>query len=103
MDVPGILENGAKTFRQRNAIYGNNFMRHGEVMLALFPNGVKLLTIEDHNRFGLITQIVAKLTRYGENFGRGGHADSLHDLMVYAAMLYEVDAEAATAILKAGP
>jgi len=94
--VPELLRSGADTYEERNKIYGDNYKRHGEVMLALFPNGVKLDGIDDHNRFGLLTQKVAKLTRYCENFNTGGHSDSLHDDMVYTAMLAEVDAEIAT-------
>lgn len=90
--VPEMLRSGADTYEERNKMYGDNYKRHGSVMAILFPNGLKLETVEDHNRFGILTQKVAKLTRYCENFTRGGHADSLHDDMVYTAMLAELDA-----------
>jgi hypothetical protein len=93
--VPEILREGADTYEERNKLYGDNYKRHGAVMRALFPNGVNLHFADAHNRFGLLTQIVAKLTRYCENYNNGGHQDSLHDLTVYAAMLAEVDAQSA--------
>lgn len=85
------LADAAKIFEERNPIYGDNFIQHGTVVQALFPEGVKLRSLNDHNRFGLITQIVAKLTRYCANFERGGHEDSLDDTSVYAQMLAYVD------------
>jgi hypothetical protein len=97
--VPEILRDGADTYEMRNTIYGDTYKIHGVVAAALFPNGVKLETPEDHIRFGLFTMKIGKLTRYAQNFATGGHADSTHDDMVYTAMLAEVDADiAATAI-----
>lgn len=89
--VPEILREGADTYETRNAIYGSTYLIHGQVAAALFPNGVVLNTPEDHVRFGLVTMQIGKLTRYAQNFAHGGHADSNHDLMVYTAMLSEVD------------
>lgn len=88
------LEESAALYHERNAIYGDNYKSHGRVMLALFPAGVNLLTADDHNRFGILTQIVAKLTRYTVNFSGGGHDDSLADIATYSAMLREIDAGA---------
>ncbi len=36
---------------------------------------------------------VAKMSRYAANWNAGGHADSLRDIAVYAAMLESLDAE----------
>jgi len=91
--VPEMLREGADTYEERNKVYGDNYKRHGEVMHALFPEGVNLVTLEDHNRFGILTQMVAKLARYCQNWNVGGHEDSLHDLMVYTPMLQELDGE----------
>ena len=91
---PGdILKEGALTFEEKNAEYGNTYMNHGYVMAALFPNGVKLNSIEDHIRFGIFNMQVSKICRYAMNFNIGGHEDSVHDLMVYSAMLKSVDLE----------
>ena len=59
-------------------------------MKALFPNGIELKTVEDYNRFGVINMIVAKLTRYSQNWPKT-HQDSLHDLGVYAFILESLD------------
>jgi hypothetical protein len=92
MDVPNILEAGAKTFRQRHALYGNNYKRFGNILMELFPSGIMINTAEDANRLNLLIQIQGKLTRYAEGItrGNGGHKDSAHDTCVYAAMLEEM-------------
>ena len=87
------LEAKAKIYAERNKLYGDNYKRFGLIMTALFPEGLTLKTVKDHNRFGVFVQIVAKLTRYGENFTRGGHDDSLDDNAVYSMMLKELDNE----------
>lgn len=86
-----ILKECSGLFKQRHKLYGDNYKRHGEVMKALFPNGIALKTIEDHNRFGILTQMVAKMTRYGEQFSKGGHLDSIIDLCTYSAILAELE------------
>lgn len=85
------LEAKARVFEERNKLYGDNYKRFGYVMVALFPNGLNLKSAEDFNRFGILVQLVAKETRYAENFVRGGHDDSLDDTAVYAMMLKELD------------
>lgn len=86
-----LLDAGAATFRERNAIYGDNYKRMGTLMLALFPDSVipQVSTPSDANRLNLIIDCLGKLQRYAHNFHAGGHRDSAHDLMVYAAMLQE--------------
>ena len=91
--VPEMLRESADTYAERNKIYGDNYKEFGKVMLALFPNGVNLKTVADHNRFGVFTQMVSKLTRYAPAFTWGGHDDSLLDLSVYTTMLRELDKE----------
>jgi hypothetical protein len=84
------LARGADTFRERNILYGNNYKRFGNVMRALFPDGLPVASVDEWNRLGILIQCVSKLTRYIENLDDGGHKDSAHDLMVYAAMLEEL-------------
>ena len=48
-----------------------------------------ITTPEDANRLHVFVAAVTKLQRYAHNWTRGGHADSAHDLQVYAAMLEE--------------
>jgi hypothetical protein len=89
--VPEMLHGLAKVYEQRNEMYGSNYKL--PIMNLLFPNGLELQTEEDFTRYGVFVQIVAKVTRYAVQFNKGGHADSLSDLSVYAAMLQELDEE----------
>ena len=84
------MEEAFKTFKARNKDYGDNYLNHGRVMMALFPKGVNLKTIEDYNRFGIINMLVAKLTRYCQGWPKS-HQDSIHDLGVYAFILESLD------------
>lgn len=86
-----FLEEGAATYRERNAVYGDNYLRVGAVMAALFPDGVTLKTADDHNRFHIFMLKVVKLSRYCVNWDKGGHEDSLLDDMVYGGILLEID------------
>jgi len=80
-----ILEKMAQTYKERNQIYGDNFMTMGPVMSALFPQGITLKTQNDFIMFHLLDWLVGKLTRF-VNTGMT-HVDSIHDLAVYAAMI----------------
>lgn len=82
----------AKLYDERNALYGDNYKRFGFIMVHLFPSGAALNGPHDFNRMGIFVQIVSKVTRYAAQFEKGGHADSLDDLSVYAMMLKELDA-----------
>ena len=87
-----LLREGAQTYEQRNKVYGDNFKRVGGALKAMFPDGVKLKTADDHNRFQIFNLIVVKLSRYCVNW-QEGHQDSIHDAMVYCAMLEAIDGE----------
>lgn len=87
--APDLLDAGAATFRQRNAVYGNTYLNFGKLLKTLFPIELRLATEEDFNRLGLFVHCMDKLSRYAANIEVGGHQDSAHDLMVYAAMLEE--------------
>lgn len=80
-----ILAEMADTYRERNKVYGDNYKRVGDVMSALFPEGVMLVTPEDFNVWHLFELMVVKMTRFA-NSGLT-HEDSIHDLAVYAAMV----------------
>ena len=87
------LEDALHTFKQRNKQYGDNYLTHGQVMTALFPDGVQLKTVEDWNRFGIVNMIVAKMTRYAQNWPNVSEStiDSVHDMGVYSFMLEALD------------
>lgn len=82
---PEILERMASTYRERNKTYKDNYYRHGKVMIALFPDGVILNTERDFIMFGLLEQVVSKMTRFACSDLK--HKDSIHDTGVYAAMI----------------
>lgn len=90
-NVPDMLRDAAGIYEQRNQIYGDNYKRFGKIMNILFPNGLCLQNDDDFNRYGIFVQVVSKITRYAENFSRGGHDDSLDDNTVYSMMLKELD------------
>jgi len=93
--VPEMLRDAASIYEERNKLYGNNYKKFGWVMNSMFE-GIFFQaepTPDDWNRIGVIVQMVGKITRYVENFNRGGHKDSLDDLAVYTMMLQELDNE----------
>lgn len=82
--VPETLRNMAKTFEERNAMYGDNYKRVAPIMRVLFPDGVdKELLLADH--WHLFELMVVKLTRFAVSGLT--HKDSIHDTAVYAAMI----------------
>lgn len=93
--APDVLERGAETFRQRNGLYNDNYHNAGKLLLALFPNCriPEILSDKEAAQLSLIVSCACKLQRYAYNLKRGGHPDSAHDLMVYAAMLEELTEE----------
>lgn len=89
-DVAKALERAAGVFEERNRVYSDAYLKVGEILQVLFPDGVPLKSPEDHNRYHLLVLIIVKLTRYAPNWERG-HPDSLDDIMTYAAMLAALD------------
>jgi hypothetical protein len=90
-----FLSEAAATFKDRNAIYGNNYLNVGKAMEGLFPAGLTIKSADDWNRLHIFLLGVIKQTRYANNWSAGGHADSAHDNTVYSAMLESIDAEIA--------
>ena len=85
------LRRAADLFESRNAVYGSNYQRQGEALLALFPPGgiPAITTLAEANRLHVYVACVTKLMRYAHNF-KSGHLDSARDLQVYAAFLEEM-------------
>jgi hypothetical protein len=90
-----ILEECAKTFRERGVAYKDNVQRVGKALAAFFPEGLDLRSAEDQERFQIFVMVVVKLSRYAVNFAKG-HQDSIRDLTVYGAILEAIDARLAT-------
>lgn len=80
-----ILADMADTYRERNKVYGDNYKRVGDVMMALFPDGVKVENAHEFNVWHLFELMIVKLTRFANS--ELSHVDSIHDLAVYAAMV----------------
>lgn len=80
-----LLAKMADTYRERNAVYGDNWRTVGQVMISLFPDGIRLETAKSFNEWHLFELIVVKLTRFANS--KLTHADSIHDIAVYAAMI----------------
>jgi hypothetical protein len=94
MKADDNLYAAAHIFRKKREEYGNNYLTIGKVMEALFPEGINATTSEEWNRLHLLLLSVVKFSRYAFNYKNGGHRDSLTDLIVYIAMLDEMDDEA---------
>lgn len=99
--VPENLRHAADIFEERSKIYGDNYKRFGYIMVGLFPNGLSLKSPEDFGRMGVFVQIVSKMTRYAEQFEKGGHPDSLDDTSVYSMMLQDLDSIAREKAIRA--
>lgn len=90
--VLDILKDAEDLYRERNAVYRDNYKQMGALMLALFgTDGIPAIKTEaDANRLNIIIDCLGKLQRYAFQFQLGGHPDSARDLIVYAAMLREL-------------
>ncbi len=85
------LDEAANTFRERNKVYKDNFVRLGNMMHSMFPEGLTVASPEDWTRLYFMLLAQTKASRYATNWTKGGHADSVHDQIVYAAMLETFD------------
>lgn len=82
-----ILREGAKTFEERQEIYGDSWLIAGETLHSLFPDGLTIKGPEEWNRLAIFMHQINKVRRQASQFKEGGHIDSSHDLMVYASMM----------------
>jgi len=84
---PEILRAAAATYAERNKVYKDNIFRVGKALHAMFPDGLVVKTQSDWHRIHLLTMMTVKMSRYAVNFTKGGHKDSIHDAIVYGAIL----------------
>jgi hypothetical protein len=84
-EVITILDNMKRTFLERGATYKDNYLQLGEVMAALFPDGLTLKTPEDFVRYDFLNWHLSKITRLVQT--NMTHEDSAFDSTVYCAML----------------
>jgi NADH dehydrogenase/NADH:ubiquinone oxidoreductase subunit G len=80
-----VLAEMSKTFKERNAVYKDNYKKVGQVMSVLFPDGVQLNTAADFDKWHLFELMIVKLTRFVN--ADLNHKDSIHDIAVYSAMI----------------
>ena len=92
--VPKQMEENAALYHQRNAVYGDSYKKFGAFAAKLLGKQT-FETEDDYNRLGVMIMMLSKLSRYANNFNKGGHPDSLNDLSVYSTMLQELDKEIA--------
>jgi len=88
MGVPEILEGMAQTFRERGAIYGDNWALPGKVLAALFGGELPEDISVTDTKFGLFYHMINKICRLSTT--GLSHEDSAHDIAVYAAKLEEL-------------
>lgn len=86
-DAAMILDQMADTFRQRNAVYGDNYRMVAKLVKVLFPQGVpsELVVTDQWHLFELK---LVKLSRFA--ISGLTHIDSIHDDAVYAAMIESI-------------
>ena len=86
-DAATILDQMADTFRQRNAVYGDNYRMVAKLVKVLFPKGVpsELVVTDQWHLFELK---LVKISRFA--ISNLTHIDSIHDDAVYAAMIESI-------------
>jgi hypothetical protein len=85
--VHEILEDMGKTFQERNAVYGSNYLMVAALVKVLFPNGVPSELVVTH-QWHLFELKLVKLSRFA--ISNLTHVDSIHDDAVYAAMIEHI-------------
>lgn len=80
-DVLGAM---AVTYKERNAVYGDNYKMVGKMMAILFPQGVSAEVLHS-DQFHLFELMLVKLSRFA--ISNLTHQDSIHDTAVYGAMI----------------
>lgn len=97
-NIQDLLKRAGEIAAERAKFYGEKgHQRHGDIMAALFPDGVTLRTADDFARFLLVEMVVSKLNRYCRNYADGGHEDSALDMGNYSFMLAVEDLDRAEA------
>lgn len=91
VEADTLLAEMAKTYAERNAKYKSNYQLVGAVMDVLHgenahaPACELLKTADDFTKWHLYELMIVKLTRFANSGLK--HADSIHDLAIYASMV----------------
>lgn len=84
LPVPERLELMAATFRERSAVYKDNYKKVSLLLKVLWPEGLpEGLVFEEH--FHLFELLLVKISRFANSDLT--HVDSIHDSAIYCAMI----------------
>ncbi len=86
-----IFEDAKKILKERGATYSGNQNKTAKILAILFSDSVPITTVDNIERYKLISHIVEKLSRYCVNFYKGGHPDSAIDGANYFFLLAGTD------------
>ena len=89
-NVAELLKEKAELFQRKSEEYGYSYLQYGDVMTAIFPNGMKVRPgdVDTWNRFGIYSMMVHKMLRLANTSCRS--IDSVKDIQVYGAMLESI-------------
>lgn len=85
-----ILNESAELAQKKFESYGNTYDVTGEIINKLWPGGINILGPSSASLYSVVTWIVGKLCRFATAHTYEARLDSLRDLVVYAAMAYEI-------------
>lgn len=88
--VAKVLKEASDVAESKYALYGNTYDQTGEIMHILWPKGVDMIGPTSYTFYSVVTWIVGKLCRFATAKTYESRLDSLKDLVVYAAMAYEI-------------
>ena len=84
------LYESAELAQEKFESYGNTHDLTGEIISKLWPGGINIVGPNSASLYSVITWIVGKLCRFATAHTHESRLDSLRDLVVYAAMAYEI-------------
>ena len=88
--LASILNESAELAQKKFEAYGNTYDLTGEIISKLWPDGINIVGPCGASLYSVITWIVGKLCRFAKARTHEARLDSLRDLVVYAAMAYEI-------------
>lgn len=72
-------------YNERGKEYGTNYTLIGDILQALYPDGITLKNANEHNRFHIFSMVLLKATRLAKTDFK--HKDSALDMALYSAIL----------------
>jgi hypothetical protein len=91
LDYSDILKKNIEIVKEKGKQHGNTYQLFGDVMMALFPNGIHLNNKRSMKIYGIFHMIIHKVIRLSKKlFHKDLSLDNLTDLCNYAAMLEKI-------------